>query len=149
MVKILIDKRSIKRNKDSGSQVSSLYIGSEIKFSYYGPYIELPKGVYWSAIQEFSGNDVGIEGYIDRPVDSEWLKIKGLKIEEKINRQTVHHLPIPEYNYSYQNTKVRCVVCENKVGYKQIEFDGHETVCPICRGLDTFDYSFQKLEEVL
>jgi len=108
MDKILINKKSIKKNKDAGSQVSNIFTGSEITFEYESSFDDFDKklgeGLYITSSEFISGMKFKISGYADH---ERFLKLpKNSKINIKNNYTSIYHLPIPEYSYDYKNTKV-------------------------------------------
>lgn len=64
----------------------------------------------------------------------------------------------PTYSYDRENTPVQCTNCGEFTGYNEINQlpvfngDGEEIevdICPKCGNPETFEYDFQRIEEVL
>jgi len=160
---IKIIRKSIKRNPDAGRTSWHVNTGREAKFTFSGD--KLPEWLKDENVfiksQESNYYDsyVVIHGIIINPDILPELfkdiqeKKYNLNIEIKNNIHEVHtKTPAPEYLYKYKNTKVECKECKSMVPVNEIEedeiYDMMVQICPKCHKFDTFNFEYERIEDV-
>lgn len=164
MEKILIDKSSIKKNPNAGQRQLTLPVGQDIYWSYSGPDIPLElqrehTGIFISS-EDITEMTYSCEGFLDH---EELVRLlpKDAKISISVRYTKANFLhPEPKYSYNYDiNQLVTCHECGGKVEFKEIQrvedYSGLEESyreydeCPICEYENTFNYEYQKIEDII
>jgi hypothetical protein len=164
MTIINIEIGSIKKNKNAGATRTSTYGATSINFKYknvpkefLNDMLTMDEGIIiMSWFDGFSGDIEGIllhDGLIK-------LLPKNYPYAVNVDKDAImhNHAPIPKYSYSYRvDTLVKCEVCRKDVKYMEIgkaedseDSEGYkEDECPNCKALNSFKYTFQKIEDVI
>lgn len=159
MVVIKIDRSSIKKNPNAGKQFTNVQGMREVKFSCYLTVSEFEKlnntrGVIISEYRDSPNSDkLNVSGYLD-DIEFASLLPDTHEIEAKIHVEKVYHLPLPNWLYKHEDTKIICDECGSLVLYRNIEKDYDDDgvdfdVCPICKNVNTFEYEFETIDEAL
>lgn len=136
MIVIKINKNSIKKNPNAGN---TSYI--------------LPSG----PLQRHK-EVINTKKYIKLKEDEEWMLVsesEKVSVSHSQPQQVTHSLtPEGKYNFSYEDTKVRCRDCDKEFSYKLLEefFDDDsylKDICPYCHSSDCCEYRFESIEEAL
>lgn len=136
MIVIKIDKNSIKKNPNAGN---TSYI--------------LPSG----PLQRHK-EVINTKNYIKIKEDEEWMLVsesEEVSVSHSQPQQVIHSLtPEGKYNFSYEDTKVRCKDCDKEFSYKLLdssyEYDSfYENICPYCNLPNCCEYRFETIEEAL
>lgn len=166
---IKIDRKSIVKNPNAGNTSTRVMLNQQTSFEYdlitYDNFcllqqLQNERRLYITEYTDF----YSVENYLETKISCKGeildhslidsLPKKGLKINTKINWQTINHLPECEYTYHYKNTLVECSNCLGLVYHQSISEqydDNYEykyKTCPICNGIDTFDYSFEDINSI-
>lgn len=181
---IPIDRDSIRRNKRAGQTVTSFHgrTTGEIHIAFVGPSrVDLDDGIdFANEILRGQGHTpvrMGIDrnecAYVEAVTDvtrdlradfeaiEKALGGRGLtvarhrcKLEMNTERNTVRHLPIPQFEYSYVPTPVKCDECGASFLHTALlseESDDGECysarVCPVCKAFECCDLEFEKLTQ--
>ena len=157
---IKIDRKSIKKNPNAWRDSVHIPMAWNTSFETNLTPFELPAWLREN-ITLVSVEPPCTKGWLD-VVDDRLIEFaqssikKGHKfnIECKRGIQTIYSLtPEPEYNYKYKNTKVKCSCCKSMILHSEIEEDEFEDtlvkICPKCGDVDTFDYKYEEIEEIM
>lgn len=167
---IKIKRSSIKRNPHAFSTETPISLRPEYTFKYEG--YNPPKWIYSKDVSIDSHELIGliewkldvITGRIfDRELFERLYKIEiqnrekgkysGLNLTYTQNSRIFHHMPEPEYLYEYKNTKIKCSECHSLVRVNKIQSDEIDDnlvdVCPICGGINTFDFKYEKISDAI
>jgi hypothetical protein len=160
IVKII--KKSIRKNPNAGNDTTLVPMGWNIEFSTDISYDDLPDYIKKYTIEthrlvpddpEYHGNLKYVD---DKLIEFAQAVIKnGNRFVIRMNReiQTIHHFPEPKYLYKYENPKIECSNCHSMVAVNNIEEDEVDDnmvkICPICGSFNTFEYKYEKIQDVL
>ncbi len=165
---IKIDPYSVKKNKNAGDTTSTIKTGftkRSVEFEAFDKSLD--------AIKKIIGKEVHISSssiYISN--EGSRTEIKGLVIdmditdEEILKRirvfgdsgcldfdhdiETVHHDPVADYSFKYEDTDVECNGCGSKFMHNELESDDDgysSTVCPKCGESDCCEVEYQSLSD--
>lgn len=165
---VKIKRSSIKKNPDAFRTYYDIPSQWEITGRYIGD--KLPKWIdSVSVITSHSMPMIGEQEYefqVVKPVTKKFFdrieKASGkerLFIEMKRDIQRMESMfPEPAYKYEYTNPLIECNGCHNNVRLKNIQTDyifdsdGEEyntDKCPKCGELNSFDYQYEKINDVV
>lgn len=162
MIRVKIDRNSIKRNPRAG-QTTSVERGSRtLDFDFEGkwPKDQLTDGkqvhiTNWQGAKE-PMDSIRCSGIVVNPdMFEELSKIPGMILHEKMNNTVIHHSPIPMFDYKYENPLVPCSECLNNVYLEDIDYeyddDGNRSeYCPVCKEEGTFEKRwYEPIEDVV
>lgn len=161
---ILIDRLSIKKNPNSGSMETRVPVLRECSFEYHAKVIpEWLKTQPVEVISTYTNNDGIVATTIHELVcigdfDALFAKMVEMKdpavkkYVDNINYTTIRHAPERKWNYKYENTSVTCGECNNKIPHNELletDDDFGADLCPKCRAVQSFDYKYEDINEVV
>lgn len=168
VIKIKIDRESIKRNPYAGIDQSIIDRGTTINFVFEG--IEKPDWIDKTGVivENVTTDPTGIKikgRIVNGPATrdfEEFLKdhktIPGTQFTLHRELETLNHLPEPEYIYKYESTSVMCKHCKKMIDVDAIEVDYILTdegdipieTCPECKEEGTFPVRvYENISEAL
>lgn len=161
MIKILIDPASIKRNPNAGNTSVRVKGPTIATFQFNGtgriPHHLLDK-VEITGWLDHPDEKYGYHqsGYIINPSDVELLlkEATGISIKIDNNVQVYPCMPESEYLYKHTIAFVPCNNCGKEVLDRDIKEDCDDEgnsflVCENCGEIDTFDYTYEHIEEAI
>jgi hypothetical protein len=163
---IKIDPASIKKNPNAFKTTSYVKNGPrEIRFSYdkisKADFLQLKHlsdlhddVILRSYNISHNGSYHSVSGLCLHEQALERLPKEDLSYEINDNVQVFEHYPEPEYLYNYLPTKVKCRNCKKMILHSAIANDCDDdgccwTVCPNCSGIDTFEFEYQQIDDVI
>jgi len=163
---ILIDKKSIKRNPNAGSQVTKMFGAREIDFECDKlPDILIDEKNCFISTYKVSNKGVksDITGYLDNDdlieelLTNKRYKDCNITINVHNNIETINHFPIPKYSFKYTPLKVKCNECGHEFMSNEFlsmsnddddEYRSTVTGCPKCNEYDCCDVRYQNIKEI-
>jgi hypothetical protein len=155
---IKIDRNSIRKNPRAGATSTEVIGSVEVNFSY-----DRISKEDWQRLKALESAGKGViitkwsdtmcEGFVDYEDLLHLLPQNGLSYHVKKNIDTIYHLPEPKYTYRHEHTVLRCNNCNSDVLNTKILIDcnddGCYNICPVCNGIETFDYEYEKISDVM